>query len=126
LGGRYPWSYSSRLTAYHRSLDFVSKTIEVLAYTIEYLAFCRIQSQVAYQTGLGGILAKLFDGRLIILHGGLLRRLKAGRVCPFIEVGRSVGLTRFAKKFVFLCSGSKKRSFLSRGLREERQPVSKR
>jgi hypothetical protein len=59
---------SSWLVTASRTLDFIGKTVEVFAQTIEYFALCLIRSQVADKGGLCRIRAELFDSRLIILH----------------------------------------------------------
>ena len=60
---------SSRLWLAHRTLDFVGKATEVFVDAPESLTFCWVRSQVTDQCGLGGLITKLFDRRLIIPHG---------------------------------------------------------
>ena len=52
----------------HRALDFFGEAIEVFVYSPESLALCCVRSQVTDQRGLSGVIAKLFESRLIIPH----------------------------------------------------------
>jgi len=60
---------SSNFWGTHRALDFVSEAIEVLVYAPENLTLCWVRSQITDQCGLSGIVAKLFERRLIVPHG---------------------------------------------------------